>query len=318
MSPDDLTLPWLDDTLMDARQLRNHSPMVMVDRPRRRRPAVWMAVAIVVSVPGVLSAQPLANEAVEYRVKGYELQRQGDVTGARANYQKAMAIDPTYATPHNDVGILLEAEGELDRAEEEYRAAIQADPNYLEAYTNLALLHEKRGQKEQAIYYWLRRASMGHPLDAWTIKAKERLIALGVFEKKEDLEWSIQEVQQESALMIAQEYSKAKDLLAAGQYFEAILSFERVIHLEQEFRPIYTPYAQEYLVRAQAALEAAERRGLNPAAAAAAGSPVGGAAGPLPGQETVVQQELGQMQQSLRTFEETTNAQGEWNRRPFP
>ncbi|MBI4355378.1 MAG: tetratricopeptide repeat protein [Candidatus Omnitrophica bacterium] len=285
-----------------------------------------MAVVIAIGAPALSSAQSLANEAVEYRVKGYELQRQGEASAAMANYQKAVAIDPTYAAPHNDLGVLFEVQGEMNRAEAEYQAAIKADPNYLEAYTNLALLYEKLGQKERAIYYWLKRASMGHPLDAWTIRAKERLVAVGVFEKKEDIEWSVQEAQQDAILLIAQEYARAKELFANASYFEAILVFQKVVRLEQEYRPIYTPYALEYIRRSQVAIAELERQGLNPSLelpamgrTATPGASVSATPeAPLSMRDRVLRRQLDEMEHALSRYERTTDKQGDWNKRPFP
>ena len=50
----------------------------------------------------------LREEAASYRTQGYEAQRRGDKVGALSNYQKAAALDPTYPTPNNDMGVLLE------------------------------------------------------------------------------------------------------------------------------------------------------------------------------------------------------------------
>ena len=122
----------------------------------------------------------LREEAVSYRLQGYEAQRRGDKAEALSFYQKAAALDPTYPTPHNDVGILLEEQGQLDQAEQAYRQALELNPNYLEAHANLAMLYEHTGQKEKAIYHWMKRYQLGDPYDPWTARAEERLVALGV------------------------------------------------------------------------------------------------------------------------------------------
>jgi tetratricopeptide (TPR) repeat protein len=122
----------------------------------------------------------LRDEAVTYRIEGYERQRQGDFQGALIAYQKAAALDPSYPTPHNDAGVLLEQFGQLEEAKRSYEQALAVDPNYLEAHTNLAMLYERMGDKEKAIYHWLRRYQVGDPSDPWTARAEERLVALGV------------------------------------------------------------------------------------------------------------------------------------------
>jgi len=133
----------------------------------------------------------LRDEAVTYRIEGYERQRQGDVQGALIAYQKAAALDPSYPTPHNDAGVLLEQLGHLDEAKQSYEQALAIDPNYLEAHTNLAMLYERLGDKEKAIYHWLKRYQLGDPSDPWTARSEERLVALGVLKSYPGLKGKI-------------------------------------------------------------------------------------------------------------------------------
>jgi tetratricopeptide (TPR) repeat protein len=133
----------------------------------------------------------LRDEAVTYRVEGYELQQRGDAQGALSAYQKAAALDPSYPTPHNDVGVLLEGMGQLEDARRSYEQALTIDPNYLEAHTNLAILSERLGDTEKAIYHWMKRYQLGDPEDAWTARAEERLMALGVLASHPELKSKI-------------------------------------------------------------------------------------------------------------------------------
>lgn len=128
----------------------------------------------------VVCAASLREEAITYRVQGYEAQRRGDKAAALSAYQKAAALDPAYPTPLNDAGVLYEEMGRLEQAEESYRQALTLNPNYLEAHANLAMLYERLGQKEKAIYHWMKRYQLGDPYDPWTARAEERLVALGV------------------------------------------------------------------------------------------------------------------------------------------
>lgn len=136
-----------------------------------------MIVAFLAPVPGQADS-PLRDEAVSYRLQGYQAQSKGSWEEAIAHYQKAIALDPTYPTPHNDLGVIYEQQGRLDEAEREYRRALELDPNYLSGHSNLALLYEKRGEFDAAARHWERRASLGSPDDAWTQRARERLALL--------------------------------------------------------------------------------------------------------------------------------------------
>lgn len=125
-------------------------------------------------------AAGLDREAKTYREKGYEAQENGDIDGAIVWYQKASSLDPDYAAPHNDLGILFEAKGWLDRAESEYQKALALEPDYEKAHANLALLYERRGELEKAAFHWMRRYRLGRPGDAWTDEARQRLEKLGL------------------------------------------------------------------------------------------------------------------------------------------
>ena len=114
------------------------------------RPSIPTGVTflLIMSNANPVVAAGLREEAASYRTQGYEAQRRGDKTEALSNYQKAAALDPTYPTPNNDMGVLLEEEGRIEEAERAYQQALTLNPNYLEPYANLAMLYERTGQRE--------------------------------------------------------------------------------------------------------------------------------------------------------------------------
>lgn len=162
----------------------------MTHGARRFLIPVWVAF-LVSSFNPAAGAASLRDEAVGYRIQGYEAQRRGDTANALSLYQKAAALDSTYPTPHNDIGVLFEEQGRLEEAEQAYRQALTLNPNYLEAHANLAMLYERMGQKEKAIYHWLKRYQLGDPHDPWTARAEERLVALGVLKSYPGLKGQI-------------------------------------------------------------------------------------------------------------------------------
>jgi tetratricopeptide (TPR) repeat protein len=142
-------------------------------------PAGFAFLLSLISIAAPVDAS-LREEAASYRSRGYEAQRRGDRGEALADYQKAAALDPTYPTPHNDMGVLLEEQGRLEDAERAYLQALALNEQYLEPHANLAMLYERMGQREKAIYHWMKRYQLGDPYDPWTARAEERLLALGV------------------------------------------------------------------------------------------------------------------------------------------
>ena len=52
-------------------------------------------------------------------------------------YQKAIAANPKFALPYNNLGVVRERQGRRDEALTLYRKALQVDPNYRDARLNL-------------------------------------------------------------------------------------------------------------------------------------------------------------------------------------
>jgi tetratricopeptide (TPR) repeat protein len=118
------------------------------------------------------------NQALDYRMQGFKAQKSGDDNAAIEFYEKAIAADPTYATPYNDMGIIFQRQGNLDAAEKRFLTALQIKPDYAGVYTNLALLYEERGDVPRALAYWEKRAAMGDSTDPYVPKALENIARL--------------------------------------------------------------------------------------------------------------------------------------------
>jgi len=121
------------------------------------------------------NADGLPELARKYRAEGFKLQSLGNLPAAMSFYQKAIAVDPSYAMVYNDLGVIYEGMGSFDLAEENYLKSIKIDPLYSSAYTNLALFYEGQRNLEKAAFYWGKRVEVGTPDDPWTQKAINRL-----------------------------------------------------------------------------------------------------------------------------------------------
>jgi tetratricopeptide (TPR) repeat protein len=84
---------------------------------------------------------------MEYRLEGYRYQEKGDLDNAIIYYRKAVDEDGTYATAHNDLGVVYEQRGMYDAAERSYLRALKAHPDYKGSYSNLAYLYENKGDE---------------------------------------------------------------------------------------------------------------------------------------------------------------------------
>lgn len=119
------------------------------------------------------------EKATEYRVKGYQAQKVGQLPDALSYYQKSVMIDPRNAGVYNDIGIVYEMLGNSHEAEKSYLDALMVDSSYADVYSNLALLYEKKGDFYKAAKYWMKRAYLGKEDDLWAQKARQRMIEIG-------------------------------------------------------------------------------------------------------------------------------------------
>lgn len=184
------------------------------------------------------------TQARVYRQQGIEEQGHGNLEAAMVFYQKAIAMDSSYAVPYNDLGVIYETYGWLDRAEESYKKAISIDSNFLSAYSNLALLYENKKDFKSAYYYWKMRVDLGSECDPWTNKAKERIDKLVQFlpevkqlkineEKRKLAEITIME-KEEKIEAAKREFIQARSLFHREKYKDALASVELALFLNPQ------------------------------------------------------------------------------------
>ena len=104
--------------------------------------------------------------AREYCQEGRESQRIGNSSEALSFYQKAIAVDPSYALAYNDLGVIYDELGSPAQAEENYLRAIRIDPDCLSAYDNLVLFYEGQGNFKRAGFYRAKAEEITASLEA--------------------------------------------------------------------------------------------------------------------------------------------------------
>jgi Tfp pilus assembly protein PilF/peroxiredoxin len=107
--------------------------------------------AAVIAFERAARANPGASTL--YRL-GTLLARSGETVGARAAFERALALQPDLAEANNDLGALLAQSGSLDEAIGRFRAALASIPEYPDALNNLgyALLLTGRDEEARALY----------------------------------------------------------------------------------------------------------------------------------------------------------------------
>jgi len=97
-----------------------------------------------------LEAEPTAEA---YTFRGWAYSFEGRLDDAIEECRKAIATDPAFGNPYNDIGCYLMQKGELEKAVpwfEQAKRAPRYEPRHY-PYLNLGRLHAARGDLAQAI-----------------------------------------------------------------------------------------------------------------------------------------------------------------------
>ena len=86
---------------------------------------------------------------------------------AEGYLQKAIALRPSFASPHVYWGDLYVEQGQFARAEAEYRRAVQISPLSTEARNRLGSFYQKQGQKSEAEEQFRASVDAQPTVEAW-------------------------------------------------------------------------------------------------------------------------------------------------------
>ncbi|MGD9288609.1 MAG: glycosyltransferase [Desulfobacterales bacterium] len=101
--------------------------------------------------------------------QGEDHLRKGDLEGALNAFKKALEIDPSNATTHNDLGVLYYNQGDKEEAFTYYRKAARLDPDNITFQKNLAdFYYVEMGKVEEAMQIYV-KALNANPKDIETL-----------------------------------------------------------------------------------------------------------------------------------------------------
>lgn len=118
-------------------------------------------------------AGPHVNLALVYREDGRD-------EAARAELERALAIDPNHTAANNALGMLHRENGDFEAAEAAYRRAIAGDPDYAFARYNLGVLLDLylKREDEALEQYEIYQALQNEPdqeVGFWIVDIRRRL-----------------------------------------------------------------------------------------------------------------------------------------------
>lgn len=96
-----------------------------------------------------LKLDPKLAEA--HDAKGLARLAEGDVASAVAEFRRAIELKPALSEAHLGLGLALGQTGELDGAAKEFQAAIQLRPSFAEAHKRLGITLRRQGNEKGAL-----------------------------------------------------------------------------------------------------------------------------------------------------------------------
>jgi Flp pilus assembly protein TadD len=104
-----------------------------------RRTALLALLVALAAGPVQADARSDAKSQVEF---GIAVARRGLWREAIFRWERAVGLDPTYASAYNNLGIAYENTGELDKAREAYERALELEPENVLIRQNYELFRE--------------------------------------------------------------------------------------------------------------------------------------------------------------------------------
>lgn len=118
-------------------------------------------------------------DAVSLNVSGDIRYQDGDVDGAVAEFERALALDPVNVNVHNSLGVCHGLRGDYKRALRAFEAALDADPDEVTARYNVGLIHLLEGNTETALDHFQAAAQRGDDVFEIQFQTGKLLTELG-------------------------------------------------------------------------------------------------------------------------------------------
>jgi len=213
--------------------------------------------------PVLARVRTLRGDAIATLQRGLRLARDGDVTGAIAAHEAALALDPAYAQAHANLISLYGRIGDWPRAEERYRAVVGLGYNLDDAHYDFGVLLGLQERWEAAAEAY-RKAIAVNPLHA---RAHNNL---GQILERQSMRAAAHDAYRRAVasqpLLRVARFNLARTLVAQGQTSEAVVELEKLTHPPDAEAPRYLfALAGAYLAlgrRAEAVKWATEARRL--------------------------------------------------------
>lgn len=142
----------------------------------------------------------------KHYTEGHKYFKRKDYMSARVEYEKAVAVDPSFASGFYQLALIAKKDGDLNKAENFYRDAVTSDPVHYKSWYGLGTLYSEMGNNKKAI----ESLKMSISINASYEKA---YYVLGrVYESQKSNSLAIQNLKK--AIEVKKTYTRAFELLS--------------------------------------------------------------------------------------------------------
>jgi tetratricopeptide (TPR) repeat protein len=170
--------------------------------------------------------------------QGFALEGKGDLDGAIACYQKALALDPKDVRTYTNLGaILCDAKHDLDGAIACFRKALELDPKLAQAHYNLGNALYAKGQLDEAMAEYRQAIALDPQLSPAHHNLGSAMRAKG------QLDGAVAEYRKAIALdpkYVSAHTNLGTALLDTGQVDEAMAEYRQAIALDPKYVSAHT------------------------------------------------------------------------------
>jgi Tfp pilus assembly protein PilF len=162
-------------------------------------------------------------------------QRSGDAAGARAAYERVLALAPGDVDALNNLGVLFTSLRQFDRAETVLRRAVSIAPSYSGAWANLGTVLRERGRSDDAIAAFQHALSLDARHAGARVGLAQQYIVIG----------ALAQARQHLATVLVDHPSSPEANYAMGQVLERLGDRSGAIEAYSAFIRVAPPsYAQ--------------------------------------------------------------------------
>lgn len=120
-----------------------------------------------------VSPDPDTDENNMLYKEAVDLFRDGQLSGAKAIYEKILRKNPGHIKSLNDLGVLFLQERNYLQAENYLEKAVRLEPDNVNPYYNLACTHALKGDNNRAVLYLAKAVKLDSSVKDWIVQDED-------------------------------------------------------------------------------------------------------------------------------------------------